>query len=176
MPVLQEMIYTAKRTDHSFNMVVVHSLSRFSRDATHSELYIRELRKAGVQLVSITEDVAQDASGEFLRKMLNIFDEHQSRENAKQIHRAMLENARQGFWNGAVPPYGYSTRNAQRRGAKKKKGLVINGGPASCERSSTLPMAATASPWGSRRSPPGSTSAASCAEGTSSRPAACISS
>ena len=31
-------------------------------------------------------------------------DEYQSKENAKHTLRAMKENARQGFWNGALPP------------------------------------------------------------------------
>ena len=38
----------------------------------------------------------------------------------------MLENARQGFWNGAVAPFGYSTVVKERRGNKDKKVLVIN--------------------------------------------------
>lgn len=124
-PVFQEMIFKAKRADKPFDYVVVHSLSRFSRDTLHSELYIRELRKAGVNLVSVTQDVGEDGSGEFIRKMLNVFDEHQSRETAKHVHRAMLENARQGFWNGAVPPFGYRTMVTERRGNKDKKVLVI---------------------------------------------------
>ena len=32
------------------------------------------------------------------------FDEYQSKENAKHTQRAMQENARQGYWNGSVPP------------------------------------------------------------------------
>jgi site-specific DNA recombinase len=102
-PVFQELIFKATRPERPFDHVVVHSLSRFSRDSLHSELYVRQLRKAGVSLVSITQDIGQDASGEFIRKVLNVFDEHQSRENAKHVHRAMLENARQGFWNGSRP-------------------------------------------------------------------------
>ena len=125
-PVFQEMIHTAKRMDKPFDLVVVHSLSRFSRDSLHSELYIRELRKAGVELVSITQEVGQDPTGEMFRKLLHIFDEHQSRETAKHVHRAMLENARQGFWNGSRPPYGYGVEIAERRGSKDKKVLVIN--------------------------------------------------
>src|SRR3546814_16707645 len=101
------MIFAARKADHPFDLVLVHSLSRFSRDSLHSELYVRELRKVGVELVSITQEVTQDAGGEMFRRMLTIFDEHQSRENAKHVHRAMLENARQGFWNGSRPPFGY---------------------------------------------------------------------
>ena len=125
-PVFQEMIFKAKRSDKPFEVVVVHSLSRFSRDTLHSELYVRELRKAGVELVSITQDVGQDSSGEFIRKMLNVFDEHQSRETAKHVHRSMCENARQGFWNGSTPPFGYGLKITERRGNKDKKVLVVN--------------------------------------------------
>lgn len=125
-PVFLEMIHTTKRTDKPFDLVVVHSLSRFSRDSLHSELYIRELRKAGVELVSITQEVGQDPTGEMFRKLLHIFDEHQSRETAKHTHRAMLENARQGFWNGSRPPYGYGVEIAERRGNKDKKILIVD--------------------------------------------------
>ena len=124
--VFQEMIYKATRPDRPFTFIVVHSLSRFSRDSLHSELYVRKLRKAGVELVSITQIVSSDPSGEMFRKLLNVFDEHQSRENAKHVHRAMCENARQGFWNGSYPPFGYKTQTAERRGAKDKKVLVID--------------------------------------------------
>jgi site-specific DNA recombinase len=70
----------------------------------HSEFYVRKLKRAGVQLVSITQELGQDGHGDLIRKIVNAFDENQSHENAKHTHRAMLENARQGFWNGAVAP------------------------------------------------------------------------
>lgn len=124
-PVFQEMIFKATRIVRVYDYVVVHSLSRFSRDALHSELYVRQLRKSSVELISITQDIGQDASGEFIRKVLNVFDEHQSRENAKHVHRAMLENARQGFWNGSRPPFGYGIKIQERRGTKDKKVLVL---------------------------------------------------
>ena len=59
-------------------------------------------------------------------KLLHIFDQHQSRETAKHVHRAMLENARQGFWNGSRPPYGYGVEIAERRGNKDKQVLVLD--------------------------------------------------
>ncbi len=88
--------------------MIIHSLSRFTRDSLRSELCVRQLEKAGVQPVLITQDVGQDGNGEF-RKVRDIFDDHQSRENGRQVHRAMCENTRQGFWNGSDAPYGYRT-------------------------------------------------------------------
>lgn len=52
----------------------------------------------------------------------------------ERTHRAMLENARQGFWNGAVPPFGYATVVKERRGNKDKKVLVVNESEASVVR------------------------------------------
>jgi hypothetical protein len=40
--------------------------------------------------------------------------------------RAMVENARQGFWNGSIPPFGYRTVDAQKRGQKIKKVLAVD--------------------------------------------------
>ncbi len=66
--------------------------------------------------------------------MLAVFDQHQSRENAKHTHRAMRENARQGFWNGSHPPFGYLTEEAGRRGHRAKKVLVVDDAEAAVAR------------------------------------------
>ena len=44
-----------------------------------------------------------------MRRIINLFDEHQSKENSKHTSRAMCENARQGFYNGSKAPFGYKT-------------------------------------------------------------------
>jgi hypothetical protein len=54
-----------------------------------------------------------------------MFDEYQSKENAKHVLRAMKENARQGYWNGSRPPFGYRVIEVDRRGARIKKKLAI---------------------------------------------------
>jgi DNA invertase Pin-like site-specific DNA recombinase len=56
-----------------------------------------------------------------------LFDEYQSTENAKHTLRAMKENARQGFWNGALPPIGYRVvEAAEQRGHRTKKTLEVD--------------------------------------------------
>lgn len=125
-PAFQRMIDRATGPDRPFRVILVHSLSRFFRDAMFAEFYTRRLRNAGVQLLSMTQEFADDPTGEVVRKVLNVFDEYQSRENAKHTHRAMLENTRQGFWNGSRPPFGYHTVAAGQRGHKVKKVLAID--------------------------------------------------
>ncbi len=126
-PAFQRMIAAATAPEAPFDVVLVHSTSRFARDLYMNEMYVRRLRRARVDLVSITQDIAgHDGSSEVLRQMLAVFDEHQSRENAKHTHRAMRENARQGFWNGSRPPFGYQSVDAGRQGHRLKKVLAVD--------------------------------------------------
>ncbi len=125
-PEFQRMIEAATSPARPFDAVLVHSMSRFFREQHLSEMYVHRLRKAGVAVVSMTQDFAADATGNLIRQILGSFDEYQSRENGKHTLRAMQENARQGFWNGSKPPFGYLIVEAERRGAKAKKRLAID--------------------------------------------------
>jgi site-specific DNA recombinase len=48
------------------------------------------------------------------------------RSREPRVLRALKENARQGFWNGSLPPIGYRVVAAEQRGAKVKKRLEID--------------------------------------------------
>ena len=62
-----------------------------------------------------------------IRQIMALFDEYQSKENAKHTLRAMKENARQGFWNGSLPPIGYRiVEAAEQHGHRTKKTLEID--------------------------------------------------
>lgn len=126
-PVFQEMIGEACQKPSPFEAIVVHSQSRFFRDAIEFGLYERRLRKAGVKLVSITQDVGEDAAGRLARSMFSVFDEYQSAETSKHVLRSMKENARQGFWNGSTIPFGYRALDLPGKGRSgPKRKLVID--------------------------------------------------
>lgn len=84
------------------------------------------MAKHGVEIYSITQEIGHDPMGDMVRQILNLFDEYQSKETAKHVLRSMKENARQGFWNGSVPPYGYKTVASEQRGDVVKKKLAID--------------------------------------------------
>jgi site-specific DNA recombinase len=127
-PSFQQMIERACDGAHAFDLIVVHSYSRFFREAFEQEFYLRKLAKHGVRVVSITQPVGDETEPvhAMMRKVIALFDEYQSKENAKHVLRSMKENARQGFWNGATPPLGYRLIEAEKRGAKIKKKLAID--------------------------------------------------
>ena len=125
-PEFQRMIERASDDDRPFDVIVVHSFSRFFRDAFGLEMYIRRLAKHGVRLVSITQELGDDPSQVMIRQVIALFDEYQSRENAKHVLRAMKENARQGFYNGSRVPLGYAVEDIEKRGHRTKKRLAID--------------------------------------------------
>ena len=127
-PVFQQMIERACDGERAFELILVHSYSRFFREAFEQEFYLRKLAKHGVRVVSITQPVGDESEPvqAMMRKVIALFDEHQSKENAKHVIRSMKENARQGFWNGATAPLGYKLVEAERRGTKVKKKLDID--------------------------------------------------
>ena len=122
----QRMIERATDGDRPFDAILVHSYSRFFRDAFQLEMYIRRLAKVGVRLISITQELGDDPAQVMMRQVIALFDEYQSRENGKHVLRAMKENARQGFYNGSPVPLGYRVEEVEKRGARIKKRLVVD--------------------------------------------------
>jgi site-specific DNA recombinase len=126
-PEFQRMIDAATTKPPAFEAIVVHSFSRFFRDQFQLEFYVRRLAKNGVRLISITQELGDDPMSNMIRQIMALFDEYQSKENAKHTLRAMKENARQGFWNGALPPIGYRiVEAAEQHGHRTKKILEID--------------------------------------------------
>ncbi len=125
-PEFQRMIERASDDDRPFDVIVVHSFSRFFRDAFGLEMYIRRLAKHGVRLVSITQELGDDPSQVMMRQVIALFDEYQSEINGWHVLRAMKENARQGFYNGSRVPLGYTVEDIEKRGHRTKKRLAID--------------------------------------------------
>jgi len=112
-PVFQRMLEQVREPDRRFDVILVHSYSRFYRNGAEMELTIRSLRKLGVEVVSITQPTGDDPSQDMMRQIIGIFDEYTSKENGKNVTRSMRESAKQGFWNGSTPALGYRVVEAE---------------------------------------------------------------
>jgi site-specific DNA recombinase len=64
-------------------VILVHSFGRFFRDQFQLEFYVRRLARNGVRLVSITQELGDDPMSNMIRQIMALFDEYQSKENAK---------------------------------------------------------------------------------------------
>ncbi|MEP2533850.1 recombinase family protein [Shimia sp.] len=123
---LEELRKLVQARSNELEFVLVHSFSRLFRDQIELELLQRDLKNSGIELVSITQPIGDDPSGDLLRNIISLMDEHQSKETSKHVARSLAENARQGYWNGGTPPYGYRSVEAGMRGQTIKKKLEIS--------------------------------------------------
>ncbi|WP_270933306.1 recombinase family protein [Falsiroseomonas oryzae] len=133
-PEFTKLIDTATALPRPYEVVAVHSYSRIARDSVANELAHRQLAKVGARMISITQNVGQGTTGELTRKIIAVFDEFQSHENSKHTHRTMLENARQGYFNGSIAPFGFHANAVGKKGARVKKILDIDEDEASIVR------------------------------------------
>ena len=124
-PEFNRMMTRATAPDRPYDMVVVHSLSRFARDLALQAVSYKRLQEAGVEQVSVTEQFGKGAGGNLVRAVVSAFNEHQSAETSKHTRRTMRANAMEGYWNGGRVPFGFRSVTVEVRGTKEKKRLEL---------------------------------------------------
>ena len=104
-PDFQRMI--ADSAKGLFDVVLVYKLDRFSRDRYDSAHYKHVLKKNGVRVISIKENISDGPEGIILESMLEGYAEYYSAELAQKIRRGQYENASKCMNNGGNTPLGY---------------------------------------------------------------------
>ena len=114
----------AVNSDPTVGLILVHDYSRFSRDSLKARLLIRDLREAGVRVVSLNDPPLdrETPAGVLLEAITFAKNEAYSREisfHTRKGQRANLQTRdRQTGWcykNGGWPPWGYRPVTVQRR-------------------------------------------------------------
>lgn len=90
-----------------FNAVIVHKLDRFSRDRYDSAFYKRQLKKNGVKLISVLENLDDSPESIILESVLEGMAEYYSANLSREVMKGMKETALQCRHNGGTPPLGY---------------------------------------------------------------------
>lgn len=106
-PEFREMIAQARRSEKPFDIILVWKYSRFARNREDSILFKAMLRKAGVQVVSITEPLEDTPTGRLLEAIIESLDEFYSANLGEEVVRGMRESASRGFYISSYAPYGY---------------------------------------------------------------------
>ena len=120
-PAFQEMIAAAKKKGKPFDAILVWKLSRFARNREDSIIYKSLLRKRGISVISINEQIDDSASGRLLEGMIEVIDEFYSANLAQDTMRGMKENISRGFFNGGNVPFGYRKVKVPVNGSQKTK-------------------------------------------------------
>lgn len=94
-----------------FDTVLVYKLDRFARNRVDSGSYKAKLRVNGVKVVSVTENISDEAEGIILESMLEGLAEYYSRNLAQNVTRGMRVAREHGNFTGGSIPYGYKVEN-----------------------------------------------------------------
>ncbi len=125
-PEFDRMIEEAK-ADPDISTVLVHDLSRFSRDSARGRLLIQELREHGVEVVSLNDPHLdpESAAGVYMESILYAKNEAFSRDVAFHTRKGQRSNIRTRdpetgwcFKNGGQPLWGYRAERMQRGEAR----------------------------------------------------------
>ena len=122
-PAFKEMIAAAKKKEKPFDAILVWKLSRFARNREDSIIYKSLLRKRGISVISINEQVDESPAGHLLEGIIEVIDEFYSMNLSQDTIRGMKENASRGFYNGGSTPFGYK-RVKVKVGMSEKTKLV----------------------------------------------------
>jgi site-specific DNA recombinase len=114
-PNLKAML--ARIAEGDIGAVVVHKIDRLARNIEDHVAIRAGLRKAGVQLVSVTENIEESASGKLVEGIHALMAEFYSANLATEVRKGMTQKAKQGLWP-AKAPIGYL--NVRKQGSGKR--------------------------------------------------------
>jgi site-specific DNA recombinase len=111
------------RAEKEIGMIIVHDFSRFGRDSSTAKSEIQDLRRAGVEVVSVTDPrVDEDtAAGVYMQAITFAKNEAYSKEVAFHTRKGCRANVQTRdtetgwcFKNGGQPLFGYRAEQLQR--------------------------------------------------------------
>lgn len=104
-PSFQRMV--ADSSHHDFNILLVHKLDRFARNRYDSAVYKRELKKNGVTVYSVLENLDNSPESIMMESVLEGMSEYYSQNLAREVMKGMRETALKCQHTGGKPPLGY---------------------------------------------------------------------
>lgn len=108
-PDFQRMIEDAAK--RQFEMVIVWKLDRFARNRYDSAIYKARLKKYGVKVVSVKENITDSPEGIILEGLLESMAEYYSANLSQNVKRGLRESVEKGYYCGGSVPYGYKAVN-----------------------------------------------------------------
>ena len=122
----QNMLSDAESLDNSFDVILIYSYDRFSRNRYDHINYKQKLRFLDIDVISITQPIdPSNPDSVLLESIYEGMAESYSRKLSREVVRGLKEAASRGFWVGGVAPFGYNLETVVYEGKIKKK-LVID--------------------------------------------------
>jgi site-specific DNA recombinase len=123
-PSFQEMMSWVKeqaKSGNKIDYVVVYMFSRIFRNSVDAHITKRDLKKAGVRIVSVNIDLGEGPEAAMVESIMHAVDQYQSEASGADISYKMAAKARNGGTLG-LAPLGY--RNARDLSEGRNIGVV----------------------------------------------------
>lgn len=130
------MIDVTKSPQECPSGLLLWNLARFSRDVDDSDFYKSTLRKRGVIIHSLTDQIPAGTFGPVVEKLIDVANQEYRRQNSEAVKRALRELVQAGFApGGRTAPKGYLSvkvttglkRDGKERTASKWEVDPVNG-------------------------------------------------
>ena len=106
-PEFQRLISEADGS--GFQVVIVHKLDRFARNRYDAAIYKNHLKKRGIRLISVVENLQDTPESIILEAVIEGMNEYYSLNLAREVRKCLLENAMACKITGGPPLLGYTT-------------------------------------------------------------------
>ena len=107
-PSFQQMISDAKTG--KFQKIICHKIDRFARNREDSVVYKALLRRHGIDIAFITENIEDSIYGRLIEGILQVFAEFYSLNLSAEVKKGQRETASRGYSTGGRLPYGYQKK------------------------------------------------------------------
>lgn len=122
-PAFQQMIEDAE--EGKFDAVLVHKLDRFSRDKYSSAVYKHRLKKCGVRLISVTENLDGSPESIVLESVLEGMAQYYSANLSREVMKGLMENALNAKHTGGKPALGYDVGSDGKYIINEKEAIIV---------------------------------------------------
>ena len=108
----QRLMSASKKKPKPFDLILVWKFSRFARNQEESIVVKSMLQKQGIEVISISEPIPDNAFGSLIERIIEWSDEYYLTNLSEEVRRGMKERASRGE-PVAPPPIGYTTVNGR---------------------------------------------------------------
>lgn len=111
-PALQDLLRQSK--SGNFKHVILYDVSRLSRRTIDAAVIEHELQKNNVKIQYLDMVGMDETVKPVIKAVMQAFAELHSRQSAKKTKEGMIQNLKQGYWNGGVAPFGYKIKRIEK--------------------------------------------------------------
>lgn len=115
----QQMLDDARHK--RFNVLLVHKLDRFGRDRETAVIYKAHLRRAGIKVVSVVENLGDSKMDRAMEGMLEVFNDMYRQNLAEETRKGHRQRTRNGYWTGGKVPWGLQAIDVNDTGRQFKR-------------------------------------------------------